>query len=119
MKPSQKKLLRTALANIIMYPAKWNQEQWCGTSYCLAGHVVALKGYKASRGHGGVVRNAKGKTGHVAELAQDFLGLDYNEAQDLFSFENDIATLAYKVNKLAGALTGYSKNANEGDGGMA
>lgn len=112
MKTSQKKLLRTALASIIMFPAKWNQTTWCGTTACLAGHVLAVKGYKKVRGQrdGHEMVSPSGKKIDVSYEAARLLGLDEDQADDLFDLQNTIGDLAVKVNRLTGAPVAFSSD---------
>lgn len=109
MKPSQKKLLRTALASIIMSPAKWNQTTWCGTTACLAGHVLAVKGYKMTRSDEGKMVSPSGKKVYVPSEAARLLGLDEDQAEDLFDMRNTIGDLATKVNQLTGAPVAFAE----------
>jgi hypothetical protein len=38
-------LLRKGLEHITVHQDEWDQDEWCGTSRCLAGHIVTLDGW--------------------------------------------------------------------------
>lgn len=61
----------------------------CGTTACAAGWTVLLAGYRVD--NNGFIYDANGvRTGHyISELAQELLGLTWNERTLLFHSDND------------------------------
>lgn len=65
------------------------QGSQCGTTACLAGWVVAVSGYRATRG--GVVLNGDGTEWHydLQSFAATLLGITFSESEELFFAENE------------------------------
>jgi hypothetical protein len=85
-------LLEQVRDYIVKHPDEWKQSTWiedrysCGTTRCIAGTAVFLKGYQLIWKYGSVenVVMDNGKVRHVAGAAEEALGLTYEQACDLF-----------------------------------
>jgi len=97
-------LLRKMLEHITAHPEEWDQDTWasesetstCGTSFCLAGHVVN------SLGHPLVWREnldhtayclADGQLRTIESVAIHALGIDNHDADCLFAASNSLYDL--------------------------
>ncbi len=72
-------------------PLTWDQEAWCGTARCFAGHTVALFGEGRLRDlvrkdyHSDLDANERLQvSGEVPDVAQKLLGLSFDECEWLF-----------------------------------
>lgn len=104
-------------------PEEWDQENWCGTTMCFAGHVAMRNGCQRAvvsqlndfgamefrhvelgsrtfivRDH--FVLDPLSKKVTVCEYARDILGLEDDEANLLFSGSNGIEDLQHIVKGL-------------------
>lgn len=114
-------LLRKVLTYITEHPEEWEQANWavrtdCGTACCVAGHAVAMSGYKFrwSSSWSTVpsvafsVFDADGRVGYIADVAAELLGLDW---RDIDQYENGVYLLFDVHNtlddlwRIAGELT--------------
>jgi hypothetical protein len=110
-------LLKLAIKTIETDPRRWNQGAWnftedaetvdgfaigsgvemwgaelqdlehCGTTLCLAGHVVVLAGQRplaGMRGYGKCIDPETGTVSDIAAKAAELLGLDSTQAGQLF-----------------------------------
>ena len=81
-----------ALDYIKSHPEKWDQDNYCGTACCIAGHVVLLED-----GEFPVGRDGKPSEWHTRERAAKILKLtskdDYDLVLTLFSPKNTIGDL--------------------------
>lgn len=80
-------LLRAVRKQITEHPETHNQGTWsrrteCGTTRCIAGWAVALSAVEWYSTAAGGMHLASGRT--VEETAERLLGLDWDEASDLF-----------------------------------
>jgi len=116
------RLMRDVLAHIERNPETWNQGSWavrtdCGTSYCYAGHAVAMVGGRI---------NIEESTAEVATLPEDVrdrftrehvaisaaaravLGLEPTTAERLFAGGNTLSDLQRLVGEICkGAETAH------------
>lgn len=97
-------LIRKVRDHIRAHPEEHNQDQWgtwtsCGTTHCVAGHAVILAGAKPTwdlHEHGGYSMRAveyDGRMWSVGDLAQHLLGINSDQADDLFFVFNDAGAL--------------------------
>ena len=77
-----KKNMRAVADRIEQYPDKYDQEHFCGTAYCIAGHAVLEDGWKMQGYSTDVTKDEEIE--YVESVAQDFLDLDYDETDILF-----------------------------------
>jgi hypothetical protein len=109
-----KKLLLATLEFIEKHPRKHKQESWCGTRQCFAGWAVHLDGWRPTD-DASAVRDfdilgdqdgdcpivQQGSTmGPVKEVARQILGLDHEQADDLFGAFNSRKCLRELVEEL-------------------
>lgn len=92
-------LLEETLQFIKDNPDKHDQETFCGTAQCFAGWAVALEGWSMSD-LGGLWVEKDGEVRDVDDLAQELLGINQAEADNLFSGGNNIADLELMVKDL-------------------
>src|SRR5919108_1047214 len=109
--------LRKELEFVTDHPEHWDQESWlraatCGTVGCLAGNAVLHAGYEphgALRTYGGATSYVRVPGDHpdalatgyadgrhiasVCDVARRLLGLDYQQASQLFYESNTLRTL--------------------------
>lgn len=111
-------LLRDVLTHISLHPNTWNQETWgsatpCGTTYCLAGHVVMMSDHDVSlhwidvlevdvtdsaqrQVVSGVIDD--GRLRNIDEVAAEILDIPYATIGHLFySFTSDVQTLWNRI----------------------
>lgn len=88
-------LYRRVLEYIEAHPEEWNQESYCGTSCCFAGHTIALSGHEEIRrddGGGWIwrhhFRNDLSRTARY--VAEDLLKLPAEEADWLFGCDRTL-----------------------------
>lgn len=89
-------------------PSEWKQTFWltresCGTACCMAGKVAVDDGgipIFDTQGEAFRVRLPGGKTQGVSEYAREVLGLDYFDASDLFSANNQLTDVLHVINNL-------------------
>lgn len=108
-------LLRKALEHITEHPEEWRQGDWalrcdqptevtngqgecetfCGTSFCLAGHVAVMTGHEISwrqNPHATGTSNSFWVVGgdRISDVARDELGLTERQAESLFAGSNTL-----------------------------
>lgn len=113
-------LLEKVMAHIEAHPEEWNQDMWvtlpgsesailaklegrtyCGTAYCFAGHVVHMAGYDFHDPEkGGHFVTVDGGARLTSEVAACELGLDPEDATDLFWASNTLEDLQRHVKRL-------------------
>ncbi len=85
-------LIRRVVKHIENNPKTWDQEHWgysssCGTTFCMAGHTVVMSGHTLKWADDGDGRSAyyveNGE--YISDKAQELLGLNDEQAEDLFS----------------------------------
>lgn len=108
--------LDAALAYIEAYPDEHEQRTWawstpCGTTYCLAGHVVVQAGaeirwrpFDDDSFRDAEFCTYQGDQRVIAGLAGELLGVDYEDADDLFAAVNTLADLRLIRDELAATL---------------
>lgn len=79
-----KDLAGRTLDRIIANPLEWGQANFCGSTFCYAGHALLIKGYKVN-GWGNFVDD-DGYGLHVGFLARQELGLTGQQADDIFYY---------------------------------
>lgn len=86
--------------------SEWDQNNWCGTACCVAGHVVQTTGWEmpkdfdAALSYPLVYRN--GVSESVSHAAKQELGITTAEAGFLFAASNDAATIRNIAEAIAG-----------------
>lgn len=111
-------LLREILAYIDEHPEQHNQDWWahaeegCGTTYCVAGWAVHLRGYSiewAPFGDGeyqaDYCRDVNGDRRLIGAAAMELLGLTDGEATQLFTGcdnRDEVRDVAERIAKRAG-----------------
>lgn len=99
--------LKALHERLVTTPEGWDQEFWaqqkdCGTSYCMAGWACVLDGQKIDWGLGnsdadsvdGYAESSYLTTGErVDEKGREILGLNYEQADDLFYCTNNASAL--------------------------
>lgn len=75
-------IYQKALRHIEAHPELWNQENWCGTACCIAGHIVKNEGY-----------NAESLGGHTPYIVTMLLKIETKEAAYIFSPLNTLEDL--------------------------
>ena len=103
-------------------PDSWNQGQWatklyrwetvplemmgteCGTAYCFAGHVVVRSGATIlwTGSSSEMCMTAYGEARSINSYAQQVLGLDHEQAADLFASDNSLAMLRSEIIGMTG-----------------
>ncbi len=76
-------LLKQAVEAIEANPEKWDQNNYCGTAYCLAGHVASICGLSPSLDECRYV-NGQPRSVAVERLAMEKLGIPHGQADWLF-----------------------------------
>ena len=77
---------------------KWVREEDCGTVACIAGHTCLLSGYKAVEGKKYTMKRGVERIS-IQDEAQKLLGLDDEQAADLFFTGNWDMTLSHAYDK--------------------
>lgn len=99
-------VLENAIAAIEAEPENWDQTSWgaqtaCGTTMCLAGHIVHNAGYRLNFMHDMDGRKVASHTTdgkNIEVLAKDLAGLDWHETSYLFyDLSNDIDVLKNRI----------------------
>jgi hypothetical protein len=92
-------------------PERFDQTQWCGTAYCLAGHQVERHGWKQSGPWYPALVEKDGKDQRVSQIAKETLGLTWKEAATLFDkrgagwiYQKEFAAAQSQADKLAVAI---------------
>lgn len=83
--------------------SEWDQDKWCGTRCCIAGHTALDTGWTTHTYPDGAVSTVLTRgteSEHVRYVAQDALGLTWDEAQTLFDGKNQISDLWRIANKV-------------------
>lgn len=100
-------------------PQSWNQKAWairsqCGTAYCFAGWTCVLAGREIDwdnelwavrrLGDGALVATTLAEHDEPAihEAAAELLGLNDDQADDLFGMDNDLLALYVKAARILG-----------------
>jgi len=81
------KLLRRIQKAISKEPEKYDQDAWCGSECCLAGHAVILSGHAEISNdscEGVMVRLSYGKEVHIQDFAAEELELTEDQSCKLF-----------------------------------
>jgi hypothetical protein len=90
-------LAEVALDYIKAHPEEWKQGTWrCETAFCFAGHVaISAGGLCWSNTHSNYDYDVTVPGGRIEvdELAQRLLGLDWYQANGLFSYDNTLYDL--------------------------
>lgn len=119
--PTEKQLdrLEGALLHIQEHPEQWDQSDWivqddCGTTACVAGHVVLRENYPVQRvrhyfdAHGGfdwltqVMVDGEWTSMGIRDVAQELLGLDNYRATLLFAPSNSLPYLWIAFEEISG-----------------
>ncbi len=103
-------LLRTAVRNIDQHPETWNQDDWgrksaCGTTMCLAGHIVHAAGYELSytlNAWGVFVADHTTSGEFIPDLAQELLNIDWVTGDQLWYVSNDLEELKDTIYEVLG-----------------
>jgi hypothetical protein len=97
--------LRGTLAHIEAHPDEWNQGRWgtrttCGTTFCFAGWACVLAGQDDFEwsSDGDTFCLSDGEP--MRSAARDILGLDINQACELFSSDRTLDSLKRIVARL-------------------
>jgi hypothetical protein len=86
-----KKRFAAVLERIEANPSQWDQEFWCGTTCCLAGHTLWLFGTAEERAFASVRReNDEAQTFDVPGRAAKHLDLNPDEEEWLFDAERTL-----------------------------
>ncbi len=70
----------------------------CGTTYCVAGHLVVEAGYEWSSESNSYLANGR----RVDDVAADMLGLGFGQASHLFNASNNARTVRRIAEDIAG-----------------
>lgn len=114
MNKEQAALAEETMQYIESFPDEHNQQTWvnsCGTAFCFAGMAVRIahpdwyfeivEDWNGKRITNGTVLNEnRDPVGTVKEVAQRDLGLDWNQANSLFSGGNTLSHLRRMVDRL-------------------
>lgn len=106
-------LLRKALEHITAHPEEWDQAAWayktdCGTSCCLAGHVVTLAGKQIDFDPDSNMpaHRVVGEAGSIDQVAANLLDIEplfeaqFDYEDHLFHEHNTLADLWHKAAEL-------------------
>lgn len=105
-------------------PQTWNQNVWaidwdlgrergqsimgnvCGTAYCFAGHAVVRAGYRIVWPNHSIqselAEDDKGNVHEIETLAQNILGLDEDQAEELFGASNELEHIRVAIKEFTG-----------------
>ena len=77
--------MRATARRIEENPDKYDQRQFCGTAFCIAGHAAIEAGWEMDDATGIDLKLVKdGQFRGVEEIAEEFLGLNKDQAYALF-----------------------------------
>jgi hypothetical protein len=96
-------LLDRVMDHIDRHPEEWNQENWfCGTAACFAGHAVLMDGWEVVHEDGGMIEKG-GEQSPVELVAQRLLDLTDDQMNRLFIGCNTLDDLHSMVKQIHGA----------------
>jgi hypothetical protein len=102
MKSPNLDLIDDVMDHIDTHPEEWDQERWfCGTAACFAGRAALMDGWEIVYGWGEIRKN--GERRFAEGLAEDILGLSYDQSQRLFHPGNTLDDLHSMVKQIHGA----------------
>lgn len=96
-------LLRKVMEHITEHPEEHDQQQWCGTACCIAGHAALMTGWQMqtfSCGSTSSYLTRDGLRDHAESIAMEELGLGRAEAYELFSGHNTLDDIWSIVDEL-------------------
>ena len=77
--------MRATATHIEDQPDKYNQRQFCGTAFCIAGHAALAAGWEMDDRTGRDLKMSKdGVRQGVEQIASAFLGLNMDQSYELF-----------------------------------